>query len=969
MTETSNDDGPSTDELLENDDQKTIKNNDPSEIFSSIDAPVSIDQTESQDKEFSETETVEITVTEPETAAFFPPETDIPTLNTASENEPAQHNIFENSTAQNLFQETFASNTASFDNSSTAHKKPNDVFFSSLNSFHEFYSPQTEAEVIAQNAILNKSAVWVSPENVSDNSSEYENSLIRPHFCHQILHPIFQRRLENQDITSIYEWTNLHNPFTPRELELIDITMALDKSIPFADQMRPNSENPQTHIRAEFLKHLIEKAGQATNTDQITNSPLLSPTDPTSVLLSHTKEIYISGATITGQLDLSYQNVKLPLHLTYCQFDAPIKLNQSTLADLTLRGSHCPGLSANGSTINGATTLTDGFAAIGTVEFIGSILRGPFNASGGSFVSSGTSINMSALSLQLTHVKNNIYLGEKFNADGMVNLQGTKCDLDLTCHGHIVNQQQDKSGCALLCDNSKINGNVKLGETFSAIGGVWFRGTTIGGNLETIGASFHNFSPKGKSDALIIQNSHISNKAIFLYANIVGRLTIQNSQINSDCNLSFIACSNKTSDGNGKVLNINQSNIGGSIALAESTFKGKVSILETSIANKLDCTFTIIENVTVEQFGEALRVENTTIGHDFNLAYGFSAKGHVRADHVKIGGNLICNGGHFHGELELSNCKINHELSFDKANDPEAKFENIITLKDTHTESLADLSRSWPEQIIQSNFTYKKFAPDAPYSAIQRTKWLELNPQFAPMAYQQTIKALNYMGHKHHAKTLSIELANKSYWQSIALKPEFNAVSVKPKPPSPLQKLYHLSFMPIYVIWWLFHGKWLGFGYKSSRLFITTFVLLALATLLNITAEQKSLFIPKSTDITLSALYNKCNPDMGGSWTRCNIIEVPDFSPALYALDTMLPILDLDQYSNWRALKRDYIQEVPTPTCLQLNKACLNVKWLPINMGPSTLRYAILGQLAFGWLGLFSLIYLIVSSINRKNTP
>lgn len=128
MTETSNDDGPSTDELLENDDQKTIKNNDPSEIFSSIDAPVSIDQTESQDKEFSETETVEITVTEPETAAFFPPETDIPTLNTASENEPAQHNIFENSTAQNLFQETFASNTASFDNSSTAHKKPNDVF-------------------------------------------------------------------------------------------------------------------------------------------------------------------------------------------------------------------------------------------------------------------------------------------------------------------------------------------------------------------------------------------------------------------------------------------------------------------------------------------------------------------------------------------------------------------------------------------------------------------------------------------------------------------------------------------------------------------------------------------------------------------------------------------------------------------------------------------------------------------------
>lgn len=969
MTETSNTDGVATDAPMENDSKAERKKAEAAEILSNEDRPEIIDAEEITDIEIENTETAESNFTGTEPTSFFPPRPDFSDLVTSEPTQSPQPKAFENFTTENLSQKTPPSH--SFINQSIfeGHKKTSDVYFSSLNSSQEFYRPQTTAEVIALNSVTNKSAVWISPGNPIETTNEYENSLIRPHFCHQILYPIFQRRLENQDITSIYEWTNLHNPFTPRELNLIDITMALDKTIPFADQMRPTSENPQTHIRAEFLNYLIELAGKLTNEALKTNTEQSAPTDPTLVLLSHTKDIYISGAVITGQLDLSYQQINLPLHLTYCQFDAPIKLNQSTLADLTLRGSHCPGLSANGSVINGTTTLTDGFSAIGTVEFIGSTLRGPFNASGGSFVSSGTSIEMSALSLQLSHIKNNIYLGEKFTANGMVNLQGTKCDLDLTCHGQIINQQQDKSGCALLCDNSLINGNVKLGETFSAIGGVWFRSTKIGGNLETIGASFHNYSPKGKSDALILQNSHISNKAILLYANIIGRLTIQNSHINSDCNLSFIACSNKTSDGNGKVLNINQTKIGGSIILAESTFKGKISILETTIANKLDCTFTIIENVTVERLGEALIVENTTIGHDFNLAYGFSAKGHVRADHVTIGGNLICNSGHFHGKLELSNCKIKHELSLDKEDEPETKFKDNLILKDSHAESLSDLARSWTNEIIQTNFTFKKFSADAPYSTMQRVKWLELNPQFTPMAYQQTIKALRYMGHKQHAKKLSMELANKSYWQSIALKPNLNPASTKPPPPTALQKLYHLSLLPVYFIWWLFHGVWLGFGYKTSRLFITSLALLLLASLLNISTEKKGLFIPRSPNITLSALYNKCNPDLGGSWTRCNIIEVPGFSPTLYALDTMLPVLDLDQYSNWRPLARDYIQDIPTPTCLQLNKACLNIKWVPINLGTSTLKNAILAQLAYGWLALFSLVYLIISHINRKNSP
>ena len=116
--------------------------------------------------------------------------------------------------------------------------------------------PENTAERLCLEALKIGQSIWVDPE--PDASTQLEDISIRPGFCHSILRQIFKRRQENQDITSIYEWTNLNGPFTTRELQLVETTMALDKTLPFAAQMRPRPEQTQTLIRADFLRSVIQ---------------------------------------------------------------------------------------------------------------------------------------------------------------------------------------------------------------------------------------------------------------------------------------------------------------------------------------------------------------------------------------------------------------------------------------------------------------------------------------------------------------------------------------------------------------------------------------------------------------------------------------------------------------------------------------------------------------------------------------
>lgn len=804
---------------------------------------------------------------------------------------------------------------------------------------HLKLTPKTTAEHLALEALITGTPIWLGPD--LSNSHHYEYAATRPNFCEEILRPIFEKRIENQDIKLLYEWTNRNGPFIPRELQLIEKTMELATHENFASQMRPLMDQAHTHIRAEFLADLVLLKQLSPNPDD-EEAPI--------------KGIQISGAIITGQLNLSNSRNCRPISLRYCLFEKPLNLNHAQLSHLDLSGSLCPGLSCNGAVIQGETLLQNGFQAKGTVDFVNSKLYGTFNASGGSFLSSGISIENNALSLQLSHINNSIILSDGFKSDGVVNLHGTQCDLNLYCRGaYMINQQQDQIGCALLCDNATIKGNVDLGEKFSAVGGVWFRGANIGGNIQAEQGSFHNFAPAGQSDAILIQNSHVNNSINLQYANIIGRFTLQNSFIKGDVNGSYISINNKISNGTGKAVNINQCQIEGSILFAECAIKGKNSIKDVTIKSTIDYSFSVLENISNERVSSALNIENSTIGYNVQLAYGFSARGNVSAKHIKVGGNFICNGGHFYRNFDIADCQITGQLSLDNRNDPESRYDGRVTITNTQAHSLIDDIRSWPNELIQNNFTYDQFAEQSSTTASNRLSWLSRQGHFSYKAYSQAIKALNETGYQSEARTIAISGANQNYWQSLNQMAKQSNHLKRDRSPY-MQKLVYAALWPIYALWWLVYGGWMVFGYSTSRILVTSLFMFLICASFYQKAIPQALLIPKSPTIALGELYNKCNPELGGSWTNCDIPELPSFSPTLYSIDNMLPMLNFEQQSNWRPLEKDFTLNIPAPSCYGFSSSCLQFKWVPINLGSTFLSNVVITQTTFGWAAIITLI-------------
>ncbi len=816
--------------------------------------------------------------------------------------------------------------------------------------------PENTAERLCLEALKIGQSIWVDPE--PDAQTQLEDISIRPGFCHSILRQIFKRRQENQDITSIYEWTNLNGPFTTRELQLVETTMALDKTLPFAAQMRPRPEQTQTLIRADFLRSVIQSC-QHSHPDGISAT---------------TSKFCISGAIIIDELNLSHTTIKAPLNLTYCHFEEIPVFSYSKLAGLNLSGSYCPGLTYNGAELNGPLKLSKGFTANGDTEIINTVINGTLDAKDGYFQPTIVSLDNDALSLKLSHIKNSICLSDGFEATGRVNLRGTKCDLDLICqNASITNQQQDLTGYALICDNASINGNINLGENFSATGSVTCRGTRIGGNFEAVGGSFQSFSSTSKTNSLHFQNCHINNNLILLYANVTGRLNIENTEINGNCDLGYIAANNSTSSGNGQALKISNSRIKGSLLLAEATLKGQTYIRDTTISNSLDCSFSILENFSVKNVGQAFIIENSHVGHNFLLAYGFSAKGHVAANDLTVGHDLICNGGHFRGDVTFKNCRIKGTLSLDSKEDPVSKFEEQVRLINLTTTSYADDERSWPEKLTQRNFRYEKFTQSTNSTAAKRLAWLETQPEHTSLANQQLISTLTAMGKHSDAKTVAIDFSKKQYWQSLYQ--NLATTTQKPDHKTLTQKLGVAVRWPFYVLWWLVYGAWMVYGYRSHRILSTSLFVFLFSVFVYFKADQQTLFTPTSLTPALEAKIKRCNQLPLSESQRlsaiesCNTPELPTFSPVLYAMENQLHLTNLHQQTFWQPTENNIIFHIPSPSCLQLIKTCMTTKWVPVNFGATFLTNLIRFQSIFGMAAILALLYNLIKPALRPVLP
>lgn len=269
----------------------------------------------------------------------------------------------------------------------------------------------------------------------------------------------------------------------------------------------------------------------------------------------------LSGAHITGRLDLSYLRIEYPLILRECGFDEPLVLTEARLAALTLDGSQLPGidapnmelagefglrhvtatgtvnltgarlqrdvqlqgahlgsgregavaLDADHAVIDGSLACHNGFAADGTVSMVGARVNGSLRLEDATIAGAG--------SPKLAFHGDGITIGcdlnaQRLKADGEIRLIDCRVASAVELRGaRLVNA----GGVALRMDRAEISSSVYCDDGFGALGevcaiGAHIRGTVYFNNAE-IGApapaSGADDRPRPRAPALRLVRSRI----------------------------------------------------------------------------------------------------------------------------------------------------------------------------------------------------------------------------------------------------------------------------------------------------------------------------------------------------------------------------------------------------------------------------------------------------------------------------
>ena len=286
---------------------------------------------------------------------------------------------------------------------------------------------------------------------------------------------------------------------TPQELRLIECAakgewwepLEVDGKAPDMDPAKANDWDMARTLRADVIRCLAVGDVWSTQTQAW----------PISA-----KGILVSGAQISGVLDLEGVTVERLLCFQSCVFDGTVELSDARTRAVSFDGSHLFRLTAERAKIDGGLYLRNGFAAKGEVRLRMADIKGQFSCSGGIFENP----DGQALAADSIRVGASLYLDHGFTAKGEVDLTGAKITGQFSCENGRFEKQD---GRALDADTITVGGNVFLRHGFTAIGEVNFTRATIGGNLRGEGGSFDNAT----GDALDLSSVEIG-AGLFLHA-------------------------------------------------------------------------------------------------------------------------------------------------------------------------------------------------------------------------------------------------------------------------------------------------------------------------------------------------------------------------------------------------------------------------------------------------------------------
>lgn len=449
-------------------------------------------------------------------------------------------------------------------------------------------------------------------------------------------------------------------------------------------------------------------------------------------------------------------------------------------------------------------------------------------------------------------------------------------------------------GYALIFDSAKIVGDVFLDDGFIAKGQVRLLGATIGGDLVCRSGSFE----AAGGDALCCDGARISGSVFLSYG--------------------FVA-------------------------------KGEVRLLGVVIEGDLSCSQGTFE----ANEGDALSLDRAKVAGDVFLNNGFVATSRVSLPGAVIDGDLSCSRGRFTA-LSLEQARVAGNLII------RADFQasHVVNLAKATIGVLADERSAWEGPIyVLDGLTWTSFGGSSPTDAESRIKWLSQQPyshlsfDFRQQPWEQCANSLEQLGRLSDANRLRIEKRRRMRWLAWNMCNAQNTDERDSYANRILRIFCKISTLPGVYLDYL-QDIFVGYGFRPIQflLWMPTFWILA-ATFYAYTIPAGIMAPTDALVYQSSAIPAECRDDwidfkpkfrvtddirrremseqlglmtydrddhpVSADWpTICKASmpsEYTTFSPAVYALDLLLPIIDLRQEKDWAPRVTDERGNVVAP--------------------------------------------------------
>ena len=167
---------------------------------------------------------------------------------------------------------------------------------------------------------------------------------------------------------------------------------------------------------------------------------------------------------------------------------------------------------------------------------------------------------------------------------------------------------------------------------------------------------------------------------------------------------------------------------------------------------------------------------------------------------------------------------------------------------------------------------------------------------------------------------------------------------------------------------WLY-GFAVAYGYRPMRLVWISLAVCLTWGALFWAAASAGVMAPSSPVVYENPAYAACRPENGGNWTACkSSYEYAAFSPFVYSLDLILPLVDLQQERDWAPMT--------TRPCEAFSflGVCLNPQEVRSFDRPVTTHIWALGftvwvfmwaEILFGWVASLTLVA-VLSGLAKK---